>query len=77
MSRHQGKELEKSINFSVSQLMTIYGRKDSEFMERTIRSTTFTATGDHQRPSRTPWKPQRDPGHMCNDYANMVIRSRK
>jgi len=77
MSRHQGKELEKFTNFSVSQLTTIYGRKDSEFMERTIRSTTSAASRDHQRPSRTPWKPQREPGDMCNDYVNMVISSRK
>jgi len=55
--------------------MTIYARKDPEYMERTLRRTTSTATREHQRPSRTPWKPHRDPGHMRNDYANMIISS--
>jgi len=74
-SRHQ--DPEKCTNFSVSQLMTIYERKDSELMERTLSSTTSTATRDHQRPSRTPWKAHRHPGRVRNEYANMIVSSRK
>jgi len=59
----------------MSQFITIYGRKD--FMERTLRDTSSTTTRDHQRPSMTPWKPHRDPGHMHKDYANVTINSRK
>jgi len=76
-SRHQDKEPAKPKNISVNQLMTIYGMKDSKFMERTLRNTTSTATRDHQRPSRTPWKPHRNPGCMHNYYANIIISSRK
>jgi len=69
--------MKKSTDFPVSQLLTIDGRKDSEFMRRTVTSTTATASSDHQRPSRTPWKPHRDTGHLHKDCANMIISSRK
>jgi len=68
---HGDKAPEASPGFPVSQLLAVSGRKDSELTGRTLRSTTSIPARDHQRPSRTPWKPHRDPGRMRNDYANI------